>query len=564
MRFILILTLFLNLTTKAVQDPPVLVRACLNFDTDIVTLTWRPPLDLCGSFTKYSIYASFDFGPFTKLDDINNISIKEYPHALTQADKKWRYYITVHTLCDGLDSARSNEIAINDANRSVVELDSLSYDLQSQDIIAGWKPNPSPDGKSYKLFDFTSNADSIGETNNTFANITRFRSGSFPVVLSTVDSCNLTAEHSKPHRAVTLNGTIDTCDRSITLRWNQYIGWDQIDSQVLFISINGSPFIPDTTFTSGTNSFIYKNLNLGDTLEYYLRSYTQNGEITSSSSKIKFSTRKLINPSHLYLSWVTVNDNFPIQSSTSLSWNTDSLQDIRSFNVCRSLNNQPYSLFRNIPSSTENEYELSDFSSDPDNQIYQYKIEAINKCADTVATSNQSKNILLNITSTSQHNNYEDWERGVSEYTLQYSTDRFTWNTIEVSSNPINNTETTKTGCYRIIANELLNSLNYSSRSYSNVKCVFDSLEYYITTAINPLSNNNKFIVKGRGIDLIKSNYEIYNRWGELIVKRNIQEPWETDYQNQPVQAGLYIYIVNMFGVLGEQEVETGTVNVIR
>jgi hypothetical protein len=552
---------------EAVNSAPLVLRACLNRTTDVVTLSWKPPNDACGSFTKYSIYGSEDNGPFLKIEDIADITIQEYPHSLVVGKINWRYYITVHHLCDGIDSATSNTVLIDNTRPAIILLDSVSYDLTTQDIIAGWSPNPSLDNAGYILYEALSNTsgDSIGSTTNFYINISNLRSGNFPVAIASYDSCNLISLFTSNQQPVLLRGGIDTCTRSISLNWLQYQGWTTLDSQVLFISTNGSSFIRDTAFTSNTKSFTYKRLTLGDTLEFYIRSYTSNGSISSSSSKIKFSTRKLIIPSHLYLNYVTVDNNLNFKSTISLSWDSDKLQDTKEFIVKRKVDNGTYTIFTSLMKTVnENTYYLNDLNANANLSIYTYKINTVDKCDDTSLTSNESNNILLTIEPTSSHNPYIGWEQGVLDYELQYSKDRSTWNTLDISDQLLLSTNTDSTGCYRLIATENINSFNSVAKSQSNVRCRYDSLNYYVTTAINPLSSNNRFIIKGRGIDYDKSTYQIYNRWGQLIQDANIREPWYAEYLNSPVQSGTYIYIVKMFGVLGEYKTESGTINVIR
>lgn len=568
MRYILIIFLFTTLVSKAINAPPLVLRACLNYDTDIVTLSWKQSPDLCGSFTKYTIYGSEDNGPFLKIEDIPDITFNEYPHQLITANTNWRYYITVLHLCDGADSATSNTVLLDNTYPLTIELDSLSYDLNTQDIIAGWSPNPSPDNKGYELYDYnyiSESADSIGTTIGYTINITNLRIGNFPVVLSSYDSCNLTSVFSTPHRAVKLDGLLDTCDRSISLVWNKYQGWDAIDSQILHVSINGGPFVRDTALSSFTNSFIYKEVQLGDTLDFYIRTHRRSSSVSSTSSKLTFKTRELIIPTHLYLSWVTVNDNAPLKSTISLSWNSSKLNDIREFNIQRKLGTNSYSPILSLnPTLNKTEYVISDNNTNADLYVYTYRTLAINKCYDTVLISNESSNVLLNIIPSQIHTAYNGWENGVSSYEFQYTKDRSTWNTQYSSTAPILLEQTDSIGCYRISATENQNTYGYSSLSHSNITCRFDSLKFYVTTAIAPDGINNKFTITGQGIDYYKSTYDIYNRWGELINRSNIKQPWYALYQNSPVQSGIYIYIAHMYGVLGEYQKDSGTIHVVR
>ena len=568
MRYILIIFLFTTMVSKAINAPPLVLRACLNYDTDIVTLSWKQSPDLCSSFTKYTIYGSEDNGPFLKIEDIPDITINQYPHQLMTANTNWRYYITVLHLCDGTDSATSNTVLLDNTYPLTIELDSLSYDLNTQDIIAGWSPNPSPDNKGYELYNYnyiSESADSIGTTIAYSINITKLRTGHFPVVLSSYDSCNLTSVFSTPHRAVKLGGVLDTCDQSIYLQWNKYEGWNTIDSQFIYVSINDGPFIRDTALSSSPNSFIYRDLRLGDTLAFYIRTRQRGSSITSSSSKATFETRELVIPTHLYLSWVTVNDNALLNSTISLSWNSSKLRDIREFHIQRRLGTNSYSPILSLsPTLNKTDYIISDNSTNADLYVYTYRTLAINKCYDTVLVSNESSNILLNIIPSQSHTAYNGWENDVSSYEFQYTRDGSTWNTQYSSTAPIFLEQTDSIGCYRVSATENQNSYGYSSLSHSNIKCRFDSLKFYVTTAIAPDGINNKFIITGQGIDYSKSTYDIYNRWGELIKRSNISEPWYALYQNTPVQSGIYIYIAHIYGVLGEYQKDSGTIHVIR
>jgi hypothetical protein len=568
LRYILIILLFTATIGKAINAPPLVLRACLNYDTDIVTLSWKQSSDLCGSFTKYTIYGSEDNGPFLKIDDVTDFTVNQYPHQLITANTAWQYYVTILHLCNGIDSATSNTVLLDNTYPITIELDSLSYDLNTQDIIAGWSPNPSPDNKGYELYDYnyiSESADSIGTTIEYSINITNLRTGHFPVVLSSYDSCNLTSVFSTPHRAVKLTGVVDTCDRSIYLHWNRYEGWNTIDSQFLYVSINGGSFFCDTALSNWPNSFYYRNLRLGDTIAFYIKTRQGGGSVTSSSSKVTFETRELTTPSHLYLSSVTVNDNAPLKSTTTLSWNSSDLRDLIEFQIQRKLGTNLYMPLQSLtPTLNQNNYVISDLSANADLNIYTYRTLAINKCYDTVLISNESSNILLNIIPSQNHNPYNGWENGVSYYEFQFSKDRSTWNTQYSDTDPILLEQTDTVGCYRVLAAERTNTLNYSSITYSNVQCRSDSLKFYVTTALVPGGVNNKFTISGRGIDYEKSTYEIYNRWGQLLTRSNISTPWYALYQNSPVPSGIYIYITHMYGVLGQYQKESGTINVIR
>lgn len=556
----------LLITTQsfAIKDPPLLLRACLNSQDSIITISWKPPSDVCSSFTHYSLFASSNGGTFTKIATIPLLMISEYPHKLNNSSTKWQYFIRIFTLCDGLDSLQSTTLDVDVNRPQEIQLDSVSYDLTTQDIVAGWSPNPSVDTKLYKIYNFSSgNGDSIGVTTNTSFTVSPNPAQSFPVVLATLDSCNLSSQLSAPHTPVTLNGFLDSCKRQISLTWDLYRGWDAIDSQVVFVSINNSPFYRYAKVSSSDKDFTYNNLTLGDKLSIFIRSYTEAGDITSSSNQLTFATRKPIVPLDLYLANVTVNNG-----SIELLFRATSFGDATELVLYRG--ETPISLdrvFSRLISGPTIDYIYTDLNAASGETRYFYQIEARDRCSSVLASSNISSNILLQSDDLLRHNPYDGWLQGVVSYELQYSSaSGSTWNTIEASIDPFKtNVYLDSSGCFRVRAFETPNSIfNPTAISYSNITCLEGLMTSYIVTAVNPSGSNNRFVVVGTGINHSISYYQIYNRWGELLHKSTTSDSWDLTYNGETIPSGKYIYVVTLYGVAGENRTEKGTLNVIK
>jgi hypothetical protein len=563
LKFLSAIFLCICINTYAITEPPQLLRACINSKEFIVTLSWQPPTDGCGSFTKYCIYASYNSGPFTKIATIPTLSINEYPHPIPAISTDWRYYITVYNLCNGVDSARSDTLSIDDVYPTNIQLDSVSYDLTTQNIIAGWNINPSADTKGYKIYNFsTGNGDSIGFTTNNFHTVSSNPASRFPVSIATLDSCLLSSLLSDVHQVTYLQGALDTCLNQISLSWNLYIGWNNIDSQTVFVSKNHSPFVRDTTIANLSNTFIYNSFSLGDTIEFYIRSYTKQGAISSSSNRIIFSTRKRVAPVNLYLDNVTVENE-----RIAVNWSVTQQNDVTAFHILAGETALTQSL---IYSETINalvvDFKYIDPTADPSIQRIFYTVYAVDNCNDTLDSSNVASNIKLDIYPDLKHNDYSYWDGGVLQYELLHKeTLGSTWNTLELSTDPflVANFES-ESGCYMVRATEVKNSLNKAAASNSNVLCTLDSLQIFVPTGLNPNSENNRFVVRGKGIDHSKSTYQVYNRWGELIVQNPTDKSWDLSYKDDLIIPGIYIYIVDLYGVLGERRTEKGTVYVFR
>ncbi len=568
MRHIFIIPLvFLALFSFGVNAAPQILRACLNTSDSIVTISWKPVNDLCGSFTQYSIYASSKSGPFIKLDDIPNIMVAEYPHKLSNRNTEWRYYITVDTDCSGSTVFSTDTVPIDIINPNNIQLDSVSYNITTQKVIAGWPQNKSPDTKLYYILDYSSgDGETIGTTVDTNYIVSDARSGRFPVAIRTADSCNKQSLDSRQHTASFLNATIDTCLREISLNWDRYIGWNTIDSQSLYVSFDGAKFTKDTTFDGTISNSLFTKFVLGDTISFYIRSYTSNGEITTSSNIRTISTREFIVPEYVYLSLATVYDGIGRETATpSITWETDNVQDVSQFSISRDENIGNLLFIRNLP-STQNQltYTFDDLTQNAKLKSFTYQVAAVDKCGDILQTSKPANTIHLSLLPDIVHNEYINWDVGVRDYDLQKHNGS-TWNTILTQSTPFGFTEyLDSTGCYKVVANEIVNQYNFASISYSNIVCIKKKLRYEVTTGVNPNTENNKFLVIGEGIDHNRSSYSIFNRWGEMLVHNPTNIPWYADYKGNPVEPGVYVYVADIFGELGEKETIKGVVNVIR
>jgi hypothetical protein len=537
----------------------------VNFDDSTITLSWKQIEDNCNSIFEIIIYGNENNGAFQKIVSISNPALTEYSHYIPNLNTTRKYYLSVLYTCNGSDSLLSDTISPDLTYPENLSLDSVSYS-EDNTIIAGWKPNNSSDTRGYQIYNYSSgNGDSIGFTTSTSYLVSNNPTDRFPVVIATLDSCNLSSTLSTPHRIMWLSGTIDTCSKEIKLNWSLYMGWNTIDSQALFVSINKQAytrhFSSTSSITPSTTILIFNDFNLGDTIRFFIRAYTSSGTITSSSNRINFETRKLSKPEEFYLYRVTVEND---EIMGTLMW--DDLNDQDRIEILRSNSSGSNlsSLVINKSNLIGSNYTFVDNDVVVNQQFYNYKALLINKCNDVVDSSTLQNSILLSLTNQANYNPYVNWNGEVGQYLLEYAKDGFTWNTVSSSNNTSIELDSVPSGCYRITATEVDNPFTNNAISRSNVVCVQDSLELYIPTAINLSTHNNRFVILGKGIDHQKSTYEIYTRWGEKIVSAPTSFTWNGKYKDAEITPGVYIYIVNAFGILGEKQTLTGTLYVIR
>lgn len=563
--------IFIYVSGLSVNDKPVIVRACLNFNDSIVTISWKPVTDNCGSFTRYSLYGQIENDPFTLIDHIPDRSITEYPFKLDDLNADRSFYISVDFACDNSTILTSDTISIDLVQPQGIPIDSVSIDLITQQTLVGWKPNAAPDSWFYTLYDYSSgDGDSLTSTSDTSNVISNTQIGRYPIVLATTDSCGLLSIISTPHQTALLRATLDKCGRSITLNWNRYEGWASIDSQHVYISKDHGPFIRDTTHLGSSNSSIHTSIDLGPNYRYYIRSFTGSQPISSSSNIVEIQTTAIQIPDFLYLNLATVyhvpNDPNAIPS---ISWTIpEATSDLKRFDVYRGNTAENLLLVNTIDAVTgQSEYNFDNFSQNATEREYFYQVIGLDECDSVLITSNLSSTIHLSIDPLIVHNEYINWYGDVRFYELIKLDASSTWNTIHTSTDPItllNLNFLDSTGCYRIVATENPNQFSSVAISRSNILCLQKDLTFEITTALNPQSTNNRFIIVGEGIDKQRSYYKIYNRWGQEIANNPAHIPWYANHKGEIVENGIYIYTGEIFGLKGERQSINGTLHIVR
>ena len=87
-----------------------------------------------------------------------------------------------------------------------------------------------------------------------------------------------------------------------------------------------------------------------------------------------------------------------------------------------------------------------------------------------------------------------------------------------------------------------------------------------IPSAFSPNNdNNNDLLDIFAGVDVAKFNLSIYDRWGQLMFNtQSTSILWDGNFNNQPVNSGVYVYKANVIYNDGGNEVKKGTVTLVR
>jgi len=523
------------------------------------------------------VYSSENNGPWILEAKINNINISCLPIFLNNINSFWKFKITAHSGCNGIDSFTSNEMSIDQLKPPLIELDSVSFDLATQNLSAGWNSNSAPDTKGYRVYQYNNSVNNLIQDLDSNSVVLPGYNKNNPsyITLATFDSCNLFSPISSPQKAAYLSGSMDTCLKLINLNWTSYEGWANA-IQFLYVNTNNTGYRKQTiTLINNKNNITLSNITLGDSLCYLIRTQESVLKKTSSSNAICFYTRNLKAPKNNYLSNVTVEND----SHLEITFDTDISSDIDTLFLEKALTGTPnFSTIKKYPKSTiTTQTIIQDLSADFNSNSFTYRIKTFDKCLNLTSTSNIGTSILLNkpiFMNEEYHlkwNPYKSWELGILDQTIEYSYDRFTWNTLQkVTPNTTTyifkeQVPVTDSVCFRIVNSETTNSLGSAAVSISNIHCVYVIKDFYLPGTINPNSHNNTFKIYGSGIDKTRQKLEIFNRWGEKVFEStNLQIGWDGKINGEIADMGNYIYKATFYDQTNKYYLKTGSLLIIR
>ncbi|MBT7827719.1 MAG: T9SS type B sorting domain-containing protein [Bacteroidetes bacterium] len=257
----------------------------------------------------------------------------------------------------------------------------------------------------------------------------------------------------------------------------------------------------------------------------------------------------------------------PGNESILLNW--ESLPEAYSYDVFKSLNDTDY-----IKLLNQQDTFLLDVKTDPTQQVYAYKIAALDSCKRSTLNSLKMKNILL--TGETHHNEYsilywtpyEEYQNGVDEYRLQYKTESGQFAGVSSTSatdfrdSRFFDGKTQLEKCYRIVGVEKKGNLQ---QSISNILCLDYEAVLWVPTAFTPNGDglNDSFLVQG--IRILDFYVQIYNRWGEKVYESyDAAECWDGSFRGNACPAGGYTYLVKAVGNDNNDISITGSLHLIR
>jgi gliding motility-associated-like protein len=219
-----------------------------------------------------------------------------------------------------------------------------------------------------------------------------------------------------------------------------------------------------------------------------------------------------------------------------------------------------------------NSFTYNDITHNSDYIIAEFLLIRYNSCGNAADSSALHNNILLTEGASKKinWNAYNGWTKeGIP---FSYNVEKWNgsiWNTIGNTTAQTFALNGTGYGVakYRVTAKP--NNPSKTEWSHSNeiqVDLGYDSSAYDTTLIPNgftPDGINPIFKMSNPAISPGEAIMQIYNRWGELVFRGDALTGWDGKSQDQSVQEGLYIYIIEA-KYRNKREVSRGTINLIR
>ncbi|MCI4669601.1 MAG: PKD domain-containing protein [Bacteroidia bacterium] len=398
-------------------------------------------------------------------------------------------------------------------------------------------------------------------------------SGSICYKVTVINSClqesdvNLTLEHC------TIDLEVTPIIDGLVLDWTDYVGFPVATYEIY----RANDYLPGSLQQIGQvdgNTLTYTDL---ETFCYDSISYRVRAVGVGNINQRSFSDLDGEAPIHLpptevsdVITATVVEDSF-----VRLSWLDYTGYLPQEYVLEKSLDGNSYSILNTFNIGTTS---LDDENVAVDDFSYYYRVQVIDQCGDTANYGNLGKSILLNATleGTTPVLNwsaYEEWELGVQSYRVEIF-DEVLGDFVEVQDflpadqtnfeDLLSDFPNQFQYCYRVVATEIQGN---QAEAVSNEACVLLPPRVFIPNAFTPNNEgpdvNDVFTIYLPRVE--NAEVSIFNRWGQRVYHTfDWRQYWDGTFRGQPVQEGVYVYVITGNGFDGTQFSRTGTVTLIR
>lgn len=552
--------------------PPKAIRACLDPTTGVVTLYMAPSSDACGSFVNYRLYGRDNVVNSFQLLFQGGVVGSTALSAPLPNKKRWELFVTARFACNGSDTLNSDTVFVDDQPPALLLLDSVSVDLASQQIVAGWQKAPEADVMGYSVFKVdqgTGNNVLIKDTSSTGI---RFLTSTFDsrntgnkISIAVFDSCKNGGVICAPHSPIlasinTAENTQYRCSGKVLIRWTAYVGW-RVDSYEIWYASSRDNLFRLAGYVNGdTLNYIHALPELNYTYTYFVRARkTGLPRVTSTSNVVLFNAVGFSKPVSNEIGHASVIS--PGNIEVTCRWTPPASIGFKTLLQFREFSSTVWSVANgNVPLGYSRQI-ISNLETG--RKRYVFRLLAQNPCGIGYDTSENHVSLLLTKSgNTAQWVDYQPYNPN-NQTVEERNKQGFTWNEVGGPTSPFFITDTTKALCYRVVAYKTDAGNNRIDTAFSNEIClrVYDTT--LVPNAFSPEGNNKVFRIVNPNIARGQATMHIYDRWGGKLWQGEALDGWNGEALGQPVIQGLYIYRIEVFRP-EKRELFQGTLMLLR
>lgn len=581
----------------------ILLSAQNSVPGGMAELSWQGPYTPTGAPAGevFEIWKQTVLDGWFLLDTVP-IDVHEYEEVVEDCGALFGYQIRVAAIAGCTSESNIVQDIFSDGTPpDIPSITVVSVDSVTGNAVINWNPSVASDTWGYIIYEcdqfgeqpvdtiYVQDAD---EFENPFSTANLW---SESYLVAAFDSClvagnflNLSPTDGNCHETILLSPpSWFNCQDYLTLNWSHYEGWpDGVSHYEIIFREDGSLDQIAGSVQGDVNTFIHENLNFGSTYKYFIKAYANGAALTSLSNGTPPITIQVDQaPQDNYLMTATVAGKNEIFIGVQTIFGANGLPHEYILERKDAPDDDYDFVATQWFSGGSNVISFSDYDVDTRFTDYEYRVQVMNDCGDTVETTNVGHTMQLSglandaqMVNTILWNDYEAWDIGVDYYNIYRSFESGVPGqliaTIGASQSFYEDDvsdliHTPGYFCYTVEAVEIENQYGYSMTSISNEVCLQQEPRVWIPNAFMINGNNSSFFPVISFADFETYKMIVYSRWGDIIYTTPEHDgtwdipadiPWRGKKDGTLVPEGAYAYYIEIRDGRGQQHEYRGAV----
>ncbi|MCB0642541.1 MAG: gliding motility-associated C-terminal domain-containing protein, partial [Phaeodactylibacter sp.] len=395
-----------------------------------------------------------------------------------------------------------------------------------------------------------------------------------------LDDCGNTSIFLDPHITIYVDGAVSPCDRSLTIDWSPYQGWDNgIDFQEIWLTSDGL----DTTIVvdSNTSSYTFEDLIEGEEYCFYIEA-VENGTGIRSRSNVFCDLFEISAPlQDFVMTGVGFTDD---GAAVQIDWQWDPNSDLSDYTILRYLKGYdvvqligPFDASSNL-SMINTDY---DQSVNPNIGPWKYSLEVQDACGGITDRGLYGQTIFLEGETLVNGGNeltwtpmelsnaevltYEVYKESVAGFSYLGATDAETLSFSDPFDPIFRNVSDIQ---YYVVGQASLLLPDGSSilvRSRSNTIAIDQKARISAPNVFAPDGVNNIFQPFVLHSENTQYQLQIFDRWGgQVFESRDLSMGWDGCCNGKSCPPGVYVYWIRLVQANGRVVNYEGDVLLLR